>query len=113
MPHHPWVEELPVAVTICDEEGIILEMNEKAAKTFEAEGGRALVGRNVLDCHPGSARAKLQQVLAEGKTNVYTIEKRGVKKLVYQSPWYEEGRYRGFAELVLEVPYELPHFVRS
>ncbi len=113
MPHHPWVEELPVAVTVCDREGIILEMNDRAAKAFEVDGGKALIGRNVLDCHPEPARAKLKQLLEEGKTNVYTIEKRGLKKLIYQAPWYEAGRYRGFVELLLEVPREIPHFVRS
>ena len=41
------------------------------------------------------------------------IEKKGIKKFVYQSPWYQEGQYAGFVEFVLEIPFELPHFVRS
>ncbi len=45
--------------------------------------------------------------------NVYTIEKNGIKKLIYQSPWYENGEYAGFVELSLEIPFELPHFVRG
>jgi hypothetical protein len=46
-------------------------------------------------------------------TNVYTIEKAGVKKLVYQAPWYKDGRYSGVVEISFEVPFELPHFVRD
>jgi hypothetical protein len=41
--------------------------------------------------------------------NVYTIEKNGVKKLIYQSPWYYNGEYAGFVELSLEIPFEMEH----
>jgi len=45
--------------------------------------------------------------------NIYTVEKDGIKKLIYQSPWFNDGQYAGFVELSLEVPFEMPHFVRS
>jgi transcriptional regulator with PAS, ATPase and Fis domain len=108
-----WVKEFPAAVTVCDEEGIILEMNDKSAKTFEKDGGRKLIGSNMLDCHPEPARTKTERLLAARKKNVYTIEKNGIKKLIYQSPWYRDGNYAGFVELSLEIPFELPHFIRS
>ncbi len=110
---HEWVKEFPGAVTVCDRHGVILEMNEKAAEVFAADGGRALVGRNVLDCHPGPARTQLEKMLAAGAANVYTMEKAGVKKLIYQAPWFRDGTYAGFVELSLVVPTELPHFVRD
>ena len=108
-----WVKEFPGAVTVCDGDGIIIEMNDRAAVTFAEDGGRALVGTSALDCHPERARAQLAGMLASGQANVYTIEKRGVKKLIYQSPWYRDGAYAGFVELSLEIPFELPHFVRG
>ncbi len=108
-----WVREFAGAVTVCDAGGIILEMNDKAAATFAADGGRALIGTSVLDCHPEKARAQLVAMLESGQRNVYTIEKNGVKKLIYQSPWYRDGVYAGFVELSLEIPFELPHFVRG
>jgi hypothetical protein len=110
---HDWVEEFPGAVTVCDRDGVVLEMNERSVEGFAADGGRALVGTNVLACHPEPARRRLQNMLAAGETNVYTIEKAGVKKLIYQSPWYRDGRYAGFVELSLVVPATLPHFVRG
>ncbi len=88
-------------------------MNERAAASFRAEGGRAPIGKNLLECHPDPARAKLKQMLETRQRNVYTIGKRGVKKLVYQSPRYEHGEYRGFVELSLEIPFEMPHFKRK
>jgi PAS domain-containing protein len=109
----PWAAEFPGAITVCDTQGVILDMNEKAIQGYAASGGRALIGRNALDCHPEPARAKLQNMLAEGRTNVYTIEKKGVKKLIYQAPWYREGTLAGFVELSLEIPAELPHFIRK
>ena len=39
MTDHAWIKEFPAAITVCDVEGIILEMNDKAAKTFESDGG--------------------------------------------------------------------------
>jgi len=108
-----WVKEFPGAVTVCDAQGIILEMNDKAELTFAEDGGRALIGQNVLDCHPEPSRSQLRNMLAEGKPNIYTIEKNGVKKLIYQTPWYADGNYAGFIELSLEIPFEMSHFVRD
>ena len=108
-----WIKEFPAAVTVCDEMGIILDMNDKAAKTFEKDGGRQLIGSNMHDCHPAPARFKTEALLAAREKNVYTIEKNGVRKLIYQSPWYREGQYAGFVELSLEIPFEVPHFIRS
>jgi transcriptional regulator with PAS, ATPase and Fis domain len=113
MPSHDWIKEFPAAVTVCDAEGIILAMNDKAAKTFEADGGANLIGSNMLDCHPGLSRQKTERLLAAKVKNVYTIEKNGVKKLIYQSPWYKDGEYAGFVELSLEIPMEIDHFVRG
>ena len=113
MNEHDWIKEFPAAVTVCNQEGILLEMNDRAVKTFEKEGGLKLIGSNMLDCHPEPARTKTERLLAGREKNVYTIEKNGVKKLIYQSPWYRNCEYAGFVELSLEIPFEMPHFVRS
>ena len=113
MDAHSWVKEFPGSVTVCDAEGRIVEMNDRAAEGFAGDGGAELVGKNVLDCHPEPSRTKLKAMLESGRPNVYTIEKKGVKKLIYQSPWSEGGRYAGFVELSVEIPWEMPHFVRD
>ncbi len=110
---HEWIKEFPAAITVCDAQGRILEMNDRAAKTFEKDGGYALVGKNLLDCHSEQSRSKVEGLLATHEKNVYTIEKNGVKKLIFQSPWYKNGEYAGFVELSLEIPFEMPHFVRT
>jgi transcriptional regulator with PAS, ATPase and Fis domain len=113
MTNHAWIKEFPAAITVCDAEGIILEMNDKAALTFEKDGGYKLVGSNMLDCHPDPARTKVELLLAAREKNVYTIEKNGVKKMIFQSPWYLDGAYAGFVELSLIIPSEMPHFIRG
>ena len=113
MSDHAWIKEFPGAITVCDADGVILEMNDKAASTFEKDGGANLVGRNMLDCHPEPARGKAERLLSAREKNVYTIEKNGIKKLIFQSPWFKDGKYSGFVEVSLEMPFELPHFVRT
>jgi transcriptional regulator with PAS, ATPase and Fis domain len=108
-----WVKEFPAAVTVCDPQGVILAMNDRAAMTYEKDGGYDLIGRNMLDCHPEQARIKTEKLLADREKNVYTIEKNGIKKLIYQSPWFKDGGYAGLVEISLEIPFEMPHFVRG
>lgn len=105
-----WIEEFPAAVTVCDRSGVILAMNAKARAM---EPGRELIGHNLLDCHPEPARSKLAALLTSGEKNVYTIEKKGQRKLIYQSPWFENGVFAGLVELSLVIPASMPHYVRG
>ena len=91
-----YMKELNVAITVCDKEGKILQMNEKSQKTNHGN----LVGQNVFDCHPEPARTKLGELMEQHATNAYTIEKGGVKKLIYQTPWYENGEFMGLVEFL-------------
>ena len=108
-----WVKEFPGAVTVCDAEGRIVEMNEKSREVFAADGGAKLLGANVLDCHPEPSRSRLKAMMDDRRENVYTIQKNGRKKLIYQTPWYKDGAYAGFVELSLEIAWDLPHFNRD
>ncbi len=108
-----WMKEFVGAVTVCDADGIILEMNDRSVKMFEQEGGAALIGTSLLACHPEPSRATLVEIMRTRRVNAYTSEKNGRWKLVYQSPWQKNGEYAGFVEIVLEIPSVLPHFVRG
>jgi hypothetical protein len=108
-----WIKELPIAITVCDKDANILEMNNKSVKTFEKYGGAKLLGRSLFECHPGESGEKLAALLSSRKTNCYTIEKLGIHKMIYQSPWFQDGEYMGFVELSFELPIDVPHFVRE
>jgi PAS domain S-box-containing protein len=110
---HNWISEFPSAVTVCDTNGIILEMNDKSCKTFEKDGSEKLIGKNLLDCHPEPAKSQLREMIERQKSNVYTIEKNGKKKLIYQSPWFENSVFKGLVEISIEIPFDISHFKRD
>ena len=52
-------------------------------------------------------------MLADGSTNVYTIEKDGKKKIIYQTPWINKNIIEGMVEISFNIPNEMPHFIRK
>jgi transcriptional regulator with PAS, ATPase and Fis domain len=113
MSEFDWYDSLPVPVTFCDSDGIIVAMNDAAAKSFADRGGRALIGSNLLDCHNVDSQAKIRRMLAEHSQSVYTSEKNGRKLLVYQAPWYRDGEFAGLVEISFDVPMNIPNNVRG
>lgn len=113
MKKYKWIKEFSAALTVCNKEGVVIAMNDKAIKTFKKYGGRNLIGRNIFDCHSESSKIKLKKMMRMKSVNCYTIEKNGLKKLIYQSPWYQNKIYSGFVELSIEIPSKIPHFIRK
>lgn len=105
-------KNLPFALTICNAEGIIEYMNDKSLKTFEEDGGEKLIGQNLFGCHSEQSLKKLKEMFKEEKENIYTIEKKEKKKMIYQFPLYEEDKFSGFGEISIVIPEEMPHFKR-
>ena len=108
-----YFEKADVAVTVCAKDGTILDMNAKSCRTFLKPGEEPILGKNVLDCHPEPARSLLADMLQNPRTNAYTVEKEGVKKLIYQCPWYDGDTYAGFVELSIVLPENMPNRVRK
>ena len=54
LPEFEWFKELPVSITVCDDKGIILAMNDFSKKTF-CKDGEDIVGHSLFDCHPPRA----------------------------------------------------------
>ena len=108
---YPWADGMDCAVTVCDTGGTILYMNDKARTTFARHGD--MVGKNLFDCHGERSREIIRRLLADGGTNVYTIEKNGVRKMIYQTAWRVDGVVGGLAEISMEIPAEMPHYTRK
>ena len=87
-----------VAITVCDKDGKILDMNTRSAD---------------VNSHGQKILAILKDLLENEKLNAYTIEKNGVKKLIYQVPWYDDGKFGGLIEFSIPIPFEMPHYVRT
>lgn len=107
-----YFQEVPFAITICDKEGKIIEMNEKSVNTF-VKDGKSIIGNSLFDCHPEPVKQILLNLMENPRVNCYTIEKKGIKKLIYQSPWYKDNEFAGYIELSMEIPFEMKHFIRK
>lgn len=106
-----WPEAVNCAITVCDTEGVIVYMNERARATFAAHGD--LIGKNLFPCHSPQSQAKIRHMLATGESNAYTISKNGVRKVIYQTPWRRNGAIAGMVEISMIVPDEMPHYRRD
>lgn len=106
-----WAKEMNCAVTVCDAEGVILYMNDKAKETFASHGD--LVGTNLMGCHNERSREIICGLLDTGGSNAYTIEKKGVRKMIYQTAWKVDGRVAGLVEISMVIPSDMPHYIRG
>ena len=105
-----WAKEMNCAVTVCDKEGVILYMNDKAKETFAKHGD--LIGKSLMPCHNENSRAIIAKLLQIGGTNSYTIQKNGQKKMIFQTAWKEDGVVAGLVEISMVIPEEMPHYIR-
>jgi hypothetical protein len=88
-----WLEEFPVAVTVTDAQGTILTMNARSRKSFEADGGAALVGTSVFECHPEPARTKTLE-LFEGRAPNHYTKSPGTVTAPSPASWRSRSRFR-------------------
>ena len=108
-----WSDTIDAAVTVCDLNGIIIYLNNKSADVFAKYGGMDLVGKSLFDCHSSESVKKLHEMLHNGVPNHYTIQKNGKKKMILQTPFFEDGKVAGLVEISFEIPDSMPHFNRD
>ncbi len=105
--------EFPGAITVCDSAGTILELNNRAVESFHAQGGKELIGSNLMDCHPEPALTKLKRLMKKRQTDVYTVTKGRTRKIVLHVPWYRKKKYQGFVEASLPITRKIPNINRK
>ncbi len=109
-----WAFRINCAVTVADADCNIIYMNERSRRTFSNRGGADLIGHNLMDYHNDRSKEIIRRLLAEGGTNAYTIEKEGLKKMIFQTAWFDdEGHVAGLVELSMVIPADMPHYVRQ
>ncbi len=114
MEKHQWIETLGISAMATDSQGEVIDMNREAARTFEEDGGLDLIGKNLADCHSQASNEIIDRLMRNGETNIYTIGKKGKKKLIYQAPWFQQdGSVGGLVEISIPLPGEIPHFNRD
>ena len=107
MKHMNWAELLPLTLTVCDTKGGVLYMNPEAIQTFKKDGGSRLIGTNLLDCHPEPSKTKVKEQLDTAQGQTYITDKKGVQKLIHQTPWFENDVFKGMMEIIIPLPEDL------
>ena len=113
MGNFEWAEGLPSAITVSDENAIVIYMNPKSIETFANDGGVSIIGQSLYDCHNENSCRIIREILNSGIPNTYTIEKNGAKKLIHQAPWFKSGNIAGLVEISIVLPDPMNHFIRS
>lgn len=108
-----WAKELPLAVTITDKEGTVIYMNNRANETLAHGNADKIIGTSIFGCHGERSTSIIKDLIANEKTNTYTISKKGQKKIVHQTPYYENGEFAGLVEFSIVIPEDLPHYDRG
>lgn len=98
-----WFDEVAFPVTVCDKTGIIVYMNQASIDEFEPDGGKELLGKSLMDCHPQPAREILVEMLEKQIPHTYISRADGKEYFVHEAPWFENGKYQGFVEVSIEI----------
>ncbi|MCC8120298.1 MAG: PAS domain-containing protein [Bacteroidales bacterium] len=106
-----WMGSIGCAVTLCDKEGMIIYMNDRARETHRKRGN--LIGHSLYNCHGERSAGIIRRLLATGETNTYTVTKHGIQKLIFQSPWRRDGEIAGLVEISIPLPEDMPHYDRD
>jgi hypothetical protein len=101
------------AFTVTDENGIIVNMNAVSGGGLEMQVGFDLIGHNAITCHKEPTRSKVRKIYKEQIINIYSITFNGQKQMVYQAPYFTDGKFSGIVEMVLDLPENTPLFDRD
>jgi len=109
---------LNIAITVSDKDGNVIYQNDSS---LEVNGDAR--GRNLEQCHNPRSWEMIRHMIDDNVSNVYTISKKGKKKLIYQTPWYDENeelstengarKPAGLVEFSIILPDEMPHYNRG
>ena len=105
MEHKDYYKGLNLAITVSAKDGEILYQNDSS---IEVNGDAR--GRDLMKCHNERSQQIIRHLLDDAATNVYTISKKGRKKLIYQTPWYEDDDKKivgGLVEFSIILPEDM------
>ena len=108
-----WVDEFPGGISVCDTEGRMLVINRKEAAALEKLGFKNILGKKFWACHAKKSAGMIREQMSDQKTRVYFTEQNGIRELLIQAPWFEDGKFGGLVEIAVEVEGEIPTIIRE
>jgi PAS domain-containing protein len=97
---------LRAVLTVADEDGIIIFMNDLAIEHYGDRGGESLIGTSLHDCHNPTSQDKIRQLYARYRAGDLTPtryhEEKGdsLAESIVLIPLIVAGQFRGVAELM-------------
>lgn len=97
---------LRAIVTVADEDGRIVFMNDLAIDHYGDRGGDGLIGKRLSDCHNPASQRKIRQMYSRYRAGDLTptryYEEKGddLAESIVLIPLIVTGRFRGVAELM-------------
>lgn len=107
-----YFKAFPFSVTVCDCKGVIVYMNDASIHQYKSDGGAALLGKSLIDCHPEPSRSKLLALLEKPKTHTYISENNAHPLFVVQSPWMDGEKAVGIIELLIPLD-RIPDYAKN
>ena len=104
-----WADELHLAITVSDMDDTIMYMNEKAKRAYP----NAKVGDQLASCHKQVSMDKIDAFKKKDVSNIYTVQRNGIRKFIHQTPWYKDGIVAGLVEFSIEIPTDISHIDRD
>jgi PAS domain-containing protein len=104
---------LRAVITIADETGRIVFLNDRAIEHYGDRGGEALLGTDIHDCHNPASQAKIEALYARYRagdlapTRYHQTKEDGLAESIVLVPIVADGRFRGVAELMWDERPEL------
>jgi len=97
---------LRAVLTVANEDGRIVFLNDLAQEVYGDRGGEALVGTHLDDCHNPASQDKIKQHYARYRAGDFTPTRYheengdGRTECILLIPLVVSGQFRGVAELI-------------
>jgi DUF438 domain-containing protein len=97
---------LRATVTVADENGRIIFLNDLAIAHYADRGGSALIGSHLHDCHNRASQEKIRRMVARYRsgdlspTRYHEQQADGTAQSIVVIPIIVEDQFRGIAELM-------------
>jgi hypothetical protein len=104
---------LRAILTVADEDGHIIYMNDLAIDHYADRGGEALIGTSLHKCHSLSSQDKIEQMYTRHRagdlipTRYHEEKGDGLGESIVVFPLVVAGQFRGIAELLWTERQEL------
>ena len=106
-------EGLRAVITVADENGNIIFLNDLAVEHYGDRGGETLLGTDIYKCHNPQSQAKIKALYARYRagdlapTRYLEQKGNGLAQSIVLIPLHVDGHFRGVAELMWEERPEL------